>query len=170
MPDKQTNNTLDTARARLEAALSSLAHGVAANRDALMRVEQKVQENTFLKAHIASLEQENLKLHEQVATLALTDTDAPDSRIQELEHQNAALEQNYQLLKNRYAALRDEFDSLQEKLSAPPTSQSDNADQELQSENNALKAKIADMEYEKNTIKAELDKTIQDLETMVETA
>lgn len=169
MSDTLTNSKLEAARTRLEKALSGLAQGVANTQEAFQTAKAATDENTVLKAHIQSLEQENLKLHEQVASLSLQSNSedqnaSSDETVLELEAAKASIEQNYQLLKNRYAALQDELENLQQ----TPHSSSDG--DSVMAENLALRQEIASMKQEKETLKGELDKAIATVETMLEDA
>jgi len=124
MSDGGKQGDLEAARARLETALSALTHGVANSRTALDTAASIAQEKTAVMSRLTSLEQENLKLHEQIAAHALMPDPAPN------DAENSA----------------------------------------IAAENERLKQIIATMEQEKNTIKGELDKTIVELETMLEDA
>lgn len=166
MSDATNQSALEAARTRLEAALSGLTQGVASTRDALNVATTLVEEKTALEDRISSLEQENLKLHEQVAAFALKPESQPnDVRIRELEAENAAIAGNYKTLKDKYAELQDRLDADTD----IPSVQGAN-DNAIEVENNRLKQIIAEMEAEKNAIRSELDKTISELEAMLEDA
>lgn len=124
MADAAKQSALETARARLETALSALTHGVANSRTALDEAASSAEEKAVLANRIGSLEMENLKLHEQIAAYALQpEPIADDTKL------IAATEETAK-----------------------------------------LKRIVAQMEQEKSAIKAELDKAISDLETMLEDA
>ena len=165
MPETQTNDKLEAARARLEKALSGLARDAATSRDTLAHAKEAEDENRVLKAHIQSLEQENLKLHEQVAGFALrSDSEAENgAKLAQLEQDKATLEQNYQMLKNRYSALQDELETNQQP-------QDTSEDSNLSEENLTLRRELDTMKADKEALKAELDKAIEALETMLEDA
>ena len=167
MSDAADNNKLEAARARLESALSGLAQGVAKSKDANAAATKLVELQNGLEGKIASLEAENLKLHEQVAAYALTseNADSASERITVLEAEKAAIAANYQMLKEKYAALQDALESAEG--GAVTGGAEDNA---MALENNRLKQIVAEMEEEKSAIKSELDKTIGELETMLEKA
>lgn len=164
MSDAADNNKLEAARARLESALSGLAQGVAKSKDANAAATKLVELQNGLEGKIASLEAENLKLHEQVAAYALTseNADSASERITVLEAEKAAIAANYQMLKEKYSALQDEME-------AAATAIDSDAGAAF-SENTRLKQVIAEMEAEKAAVRSELDKTISELETMVEEA
>lgn len=163
MPDTSNGNNLEAARTRLETALSGLAQGVASTRGALDVALTMAEEKAHMAERINTLEQENLKLHEQVAALALQPA-SPDmgDRISVLEQEKAAIEQNYQLLKSRYAELQEEATT-----TAGDTSSGDDA---LRIENAKLSATVSTMKQDKATLRSELDKTIAELEAMLESA
>ena len=163
MPDTSNGNNLEAARTRLETALSALAQGAASTRGALDVAATMAEEKAKMAERITALEQENLKLHEQVAAYALQSSSGDDDeRIKSLEEEKSALEQNYQLLKNRYAALQDEMEGMQTDGQASPT--------ETQQDTSHLREIITTMEQEKANLKSELDKTIAELESMLESA
>ena len=170
MSDTSNQSSLESARARLEAALSTLAQGVAGSRDALDLAAVASREKAALVDRITQLEQENLKLHEQVASFALQPEPAPepaanDVRLAELEEEKAAITNNYQMLKEKYAALQDTLETHDDAKQGREA-----GDDAAATENSRLKRIIAEMEEEKNTIKGELDKTINELENMLEDA
>jgi len=162
-----TNKTdLETARARLEAALSGLAQGVASSRDALNMAAIAVEAKNTLAERVSSLEQENLKLHEQVAALALQPTESTnDTRVAELEAEKAAINDNFLMLKQKFAQLQDQLEN-----QAASTNGEQSDPNAAMAENNRLKQIITEMEAEKTAIKGELDKTIGELESMLEDA
>ena len=170
MSDASNQSGLDAARTRLETALSTLTQGVASSRDALDMAASTAEEKIALTGRVNSLEQENLKLHEQVAAFALQpdpvvpDPIVDDARISELETEKSAIENNYRMLKEKYAALQDEMEA---QPAASPDTILDNVGAV---ENSRLKQIIAEMEEEKNAIKGDLDKAIAELETMLEDA
>jgi len=124
MADAQKQSPLETARARLETALSTLTHGVANSRTALNEAGAAAQEKAALANRIGTLEMENLKLHEQVAAYALQPEPVADE-----------------------AKLVEATEEI-----------------------TGLKRIVAQMEQEKSAIRAELDKAILDLESMLEDA
>ncbi|MEX0298327.1 MAG: hypothetical protein AB3N28_04605, partial [Kordiimonas sp.] len=83
-------------------------------------------------------------------------------RVEVLEQEKAAIEQNYQLLKDRYAELQDDLTAHNN-----PESANDNS---LHTDNAKLREALSGMEQEKAKLKLELDKTIAELEAMLETA
>lgn len=165
MPDTRNGDNLDAARSRLETALSTLAHGVASTRGTLDAAATIAEEKAQMATRLSTLEQENLKLHEQVATLALQPASSEaEKQVDILTHEKAALLQETQQLKNSYAALQEEMQT-----SASAVSSNTDTTQ-LQALNAQLKAEITAMQQDKSEIRAELDKTIADLENMLETA
>jgi SMC interacting uncharacterized protein involved in chromosome segregation len=162
MSDAAKESALEGARARLEAALSGLAQGVASSKNALELAKTSADEKLALAERVSTLEQENLKLHEQVAAYALQ-TPATDNseQIAILEAEKAAIEGNYQLLKQQYSALEDEIEA----------GSAQNGDASASNaENTRLKQMISEMEQEKSAVRDELDKTILELEAIVEGA
>lgn len=162
MSDAAKNTNLEAARARLESALSSLAQGVALSKDALTVAAQANGQKSALEARVTALEEENLKLHEQVAAYALQseDSGANAERITVLEAEKAALEANYQLLKEKYVGLQDEMENAANAI--------DSDAGVAFSENVKLKQMVTEMEAEKAAVRTELDKTISELELLVE--
>lgn len=164
MSDATDQSGLEAARGRLEAALSALAQGVASTHDALGMAATTELEKASLTERITALEQENLKLHEQVAAYALQPgPEAANGKFEALEEEKQAIERNYQMLKEKYAALQDQLDA--DTAASLPESANDNA---VAVENSRLKQIISEMEEEKNAIRGELDKTILELETIME--
>jgi len=155
-------NTLEAARARLETALSSLTQGMASTKNALDIAKAAAGENTTMADRIASLEQENLKLHEQVAALALQPAaNDVDKGLESLREEKATLARDYQLLKSQHADLKNQLSN---------DNTGSEADLDLQKIIDGLTHKNAMMEQEKSSLKKELDKTIADLEALMESA
>ena len=121
MSDAANTSELEKARSRLEAALSALTQGVASTRDMYDLVTDSAAAKAASDERIATLEQENLKLHEQIAALALGNNDTE-------------------------------------------------TDRQKKNENERLKTLISEMESDKAAIREELDKTIGELERMLEDA
>ncbi|MBL4639821.1 MAG: hypothetical protein JKY57_04755 [Kordiimonadaceae bacterium] len=165
MPDTGNNDKLEAARTRLETALSTLSHGVASTRSTLDAAATIAEEKAAMATRINVLEQENLKLHEQVATLALQPA-AQDTRgqVEILTQEKATLSQEVQQLKNSYAALQDETQN------APVGEAGTHNTSDMEAANAYLKAENATMQQEKAMMRAELDKTIAELETLLENA
>lgn len=162
MPDTSKVNDLEAARTRLETALSALTQGVASTRGALDVAVTMADEKAQMTERIAVLERENLKLHEQVAALALKPaTSETHDRLENLEQEKAALEQNYQLLKARYEELQDAQTNTE-------TEHSNRDDSGMRVENERLTGLISNMELEKATLQNELDQTIAELEALLE--
>tara|TARA_R110002096_G_scaffold112431_7_gene244941 strand:+ start:203 stop:694 length:492 start_codon:yes stop_codon:yes gene_type:complete len=163
MPDTSNGNNLEAARTRLETALSGLAQSVASTRGALDVALTMAEEKAQMSERINTLEQENLKLHEQVAALALQPA-APgmSDSITALEQEKTAIEQNYQMLKDRYAELQNDVATTDDSASSDVDA--------LRQENTRLSAAVSTMEREKATLRTELDKTIAELEAMLESA
>ncbi len=163
MPDTSDGNNLEAARTRLETALSGLTQSVVSTRGALDVAVTMAEEKSQMAERITALEQENLKLHEQVAALALQPaTPEMSGKVESLEQEKAAIEQNYQLLKDRYTELQDNLAN-----SSNTEGANDNV---LHTDNAKLREALSNMEQEKAKLKLELDKTIADLEAMLETA
>jgi chromosome segregation ATPase len=102
MSDTPTHSALEAARARLEAALSALGQGVATSRESLDAAMDATTENTALADRLKALEQENLKLHEQIAAYALKPE--PDDEIQSLKQTIAQMDVEK-------ASIKDELDT-----------------------------------------------------------
>jgi len=173
MSDAAKTSGLDAARARLEAALSALTQGVASSRDTLNDAADAAHKNTALSDRITALEAENLKLHEQVAAYALQpEPQTDDTHIKTLQEENAATTRNYQMLKQQYAVLQDELEARNASVSAGPEAgpEGDGAQSASQAENTHLKELVATLSEEKNTVRAELDKVISELEAVLEEA
>lgn len=169
MSENQTDSPLEAARARLESAMSRLAQSAAGAREARQQAIHLAAEKAAFESRVAALEQENLKLHEQVATLSLQDSgadkgDALAAATAEME----AMEQNYSLLKRQYASLQDELEGLRD--AAPVVADSSEMETKLRAENAELKKAIMVLKSERDDIRKELDGTIAKLETLVEDA
>jgi len=107
MSDTEKQGELEAARARLETALSTLAHGVAKSSTALETTAALAQEKTALMNRVTALEHENLKLHEQVAAHALM-PESPESSAATAE--NARLKQIIEQMEQDKAAIKGELD------------------------------------------------------------
>ncbi|MBL4791096.1 MAG: hypothetical protein JKY60_19295 [Kordiimonadaceae bacterium] len=120
MANAPKSDELEDARARLEAALSSLAQGVASSRDALDMAATVASDNAATTARLETLEKENLKLHEQVAAFALQPEPAGpatnDEAITALEAGKARLAKENQELAHSNTALLAEKASIREDL------------------------------------------------------
>jgi multidrug resistance efflux pump len=171
-----TNNktdALESARTRLESALSRLAQGVASTRDTVSAAREIAEEKMALVARVTTLEKENLKLHEQVAAHALIEPAGDSTELEALRAEKATLEQNYQLLKRQYAHLQDELEAAEDAKSAAwGNGDGDGGSNgaELEAENAKLKARVAELEEERMSVRSELDGAIGRLETMVGSA
>ena len=169
MANMQEKNALEAARARLEQALSRLTQNVASSRAAH---ETAVSENTSASAEqsaqnerIQSLEQENLRLHEQVAAAALQQPEADNNgKLAELESEKSALQQNYDLLKRQYTSLQDEFEGLQDRMGEEGTADTEQTSAPSNEETDELRRQIGSLMRERNDIRDELDATITELE------
>ncbi|MFC4349250.1 hypothetical protein ACFO5Q_15465 [Kordiimonas lipolytica] len=170
MSESRKNDVLEAARSRLEAAMSHLAQEVATARAAKITAEKMRAEKATLESRVGALEQENLKLHEQVATLSLQDNGADtDAAMATLAEEKAAIEQNYGLLKRQYATLQDEMEGLEDRLAAQAAASSDggDADSAMAAENAELKKAVMALKAERDEIRSELDGAIGQLETIV---
>jgi multidrug resistance efflux pump len=169
-----TNNktdALESARTRLESALSRLAQGVASTRDTVSAAREIAEEKMALVARVTALEKENLKLHEQVAAHALIEPADDSGELEALRAEKATLEQNYQLLKRQYAHLQDELEAAEDAKSAAWGNGEDGSNTaELEAENAKLKARVLELEEERMSVRSELDGAIGRLETMVGSA
>ncbi len=161
MTDKNNSNTLEDARARLEAALSSLSQEVAAYKGALAQSreaqEKTIQEMSAQADRLLTLEQENHRLHEQIAALSLQESsDDNGDKIASIEAEKNALQQNYDLLKRQYTSLQDEFEGLQNQMgdTLPTDNESDPA---LQQQLDELLRERAELKSELNEVIAELE-------------
>ena len=159
MANTKDNNPLESARERLDQALARLAEEAAAAKDALAQ-SRTAQENTLQEMsnqadRMLALEQENHRLHEQVATLSLQQpTEGGDEKAVALESEKNALQQNYDLLKRQYTSLQDEFEGLQNSVG---TGDSGGGDPALQS-------KVNQLLQERDELRRELDEVIEELE------
>lgn len=159
MSNNSSSNALEDARGRLEAALSQLSQEVASYKGALAQ-SREAQENTIQEMsaqadRMLSLEQENHRLHEQIAALSLQETSSGGKT--ELEAEKDALQQNYDLLKRQYTSLQDEFEGLQNQMG--DTIQID------ATPDAALQQKVDELLREREDLKAELDEVIAELES-----
>lgn len=170
MTDKTTSSALEDARARLDSAMSRLAQEVAGARAAKITTAKLSAEKATLESRVTSLEQENLKLHEQVATLSLQDNSQTDSgAMATLKEEKQALEHNYNLLKRQYATLQDEMEAREDAAPAPAAGDGE-AEARLRGENAELKKAIMALKAERDDIRTELDTAIAKLEPLVEEA
>jgi len=112
MPNATKQSELETARARLETALSALTHGVANSKSALDAASADSQEKTALANRIGSLEVENLKLHEQVAAYALQPEPAvDDAQLAAATEEIAQLKRVIEKMEQDKSAIRSELDA-----------------------------------------------------------
>lgn len=163
MAQTQEKNALEDARARLERALSTLTQEVAESRNALAESrtaqEKTIQEMSAQADRMQSLEQENHRLHEQIAALSLQEPQADDSEgTAALEAEKNALQQNYDLLKRQYTSLQDEFEGLQNQVGRD--SEANGA-----GDDTALKQQVDMLLRERSELRTELDSVIAELET-----
>lgn len=162
MSNNSSSNALEDARGRLEAALSKLSQEVASYKGALAQ-SREAQENTIQEMsaqadRMLSLEQENHRLHEQIAALSLQEASSgSETSTSELEAEKDALQQNYDLLKRQYTSLQDEFEGLQNQMG--DTIQTD------ATPDAALQQKVDELLREREDLKAELDEVIAELES-----
>lgn len=171
MGNNQEKGNLEDARARLERALSKLAQGATASKLAIDHAKAGQIEATAgrasLEDRLHSIEQENLRLHEQVATLSLSGTpsDLSDNsgRIEQLEAEKHAVERNYDLLKRQYTSLQDEFEGLQDSMGAAISSET-STDVDTLSELQTLRSALDAVTHERDQIRHELDQVISELE------
>lgn len=169
MANMQEKNALEAARARLEQALSKLTQNVASSRaahesvvteSALASTEQSSQND-----RIQSLEQENLRLHEQIAAAALQQPETDnDHKLAEVESEKSALQQNYDLLKRQYTSLQDEFEGLQDRMGETGTGDLDQTNAPSNDETDELRRQIGSLVRERNDMRDELDTAIAELE------
>ena len=165
MANTQEKHALEAARARLEQALSRLTQDVASSRSALEVAladgASAGAEQTAQSKRLQTLEQENLRLHEQIAAISLqapSDDGSGDDgdKIAAIEAEKAALQQNYELLKRQYTSLQDEFEGLQDRMGG----ENDNAGDET----GALRRQIGELVRERDSMRGELDGAIAELE------
>lgn len=152
---------LERARARLEGALSRLAQGVASQREAIAMASEIVEEKDEMSRRVTRLETENLKLHEQIASMALAPQGGGEELAEELRlvaEEKAAIEKNYALLKRQYAQLQDQYD-------AAGSQMDDNSD--LMVENRTLRSALNRLTEERDEMKASLDAAIAELESLM---
>lgn len=161
MTDKNNSNPLEDARARLEASLATLSQEVASYKGALSQSreaqEKTIQEMSSQADRMLALEQENHRLHEQIAALSLQESSGEDGeKIAAVEAEKNALQQNYDLLKRQYTSLQDEFEGLQNQMgdTIPAENTSDPA----------LLQQVDELLRERAALKSELDEVIAELE------
>lgn len=162
MTDKTSSNALEDARARLEASLANLSQEVAAYKGALAQSreaqEKTIQEMSSQADRMLALEQENHRLHEQIAALSLQEPSSEDgNKAAALEAEKNALQQNYDLLKRQYTSLQDEFEGLQNQIGDTIPSESSNDPH--------LAKQVDELLKERAELKAELDDVIAELES-----
>ena len=157
MTEHTSSQELEAARARLETALSGLAQGVIKTKDAIHSASSITAEKAQLAERVAKLEAENLKLHEQIAAHALQTPSADlERQLAATLEEKSALEQNYRLLKSKYADLQETADK--------PRGLKIDLNAKLEKER--LQEKLEEMRAEKEMIKAELDSAIANLEPL----
>ncbi len=165
MANATDQNPLESARERLEKALSKLAEEASAAKQALEQ-SRTAQENTLQELSnqadkMLALEQENHRLHEQIATLSLQQpTDDGEDKATALEAEKNALQQNYDLLKRQYTSLQDEFEGLQDRAANDSGGSVDG-----NSNDEALRQQVSSLMREREELKAELDQVIDELES-----
>ena len=120
--------------------------------DMLRSAKAGIADKNELKARVAKLETENLALHEQVASHALTSPDGDG----ELRAALASLRADKKMLEDRYASLKKDFAALE--AQGGPTAANDTDAAE------GLKQKIVDFERERDDIRQTLDLGIARLE------
>lgn len=169
MSDNHIDSPLEVARTRLEGAMSRLAQSAAGARETRQQAIHLAAEKAAFESRVAALEQENLKLHEQVATLSLQNNSSDNGEaLIAAKTDLKAIEQNYSLLKRQYANLQDELESLRD--AAPTGDSSGEMESQLRAENAELKKAIMVLKSERDDIRKELDSSIAKLETLVEDA
>lgn len=157
MTEHTSSQELEAARARLETALSGLAQGVIKTKDAIHSASSITAEKAKLAERVAKLEAENLKLHEQIAAHALQTPSADlERQLATSLEEKSALEQNYKLLKSKYADLQEEAEK------PKPIG----IDMATQIKMQQLQKHLEKVQTEKEVIKAELDKAIASLEPL----
>ncbi|GHF20063.1 hypothetical protein GCM10017044_13560 [Kordiimonas sediminis] len=171
MANTVEDDNLEKARARLEAALSKLASGVASSKKALKSAREMAAEKADLTVRIAELEQDNLALQEEVATLNLQSPKAAnDGAFETLKQEKAAIEQNYMLLKKQYMSLQDQLDAANAD-SGNEQKTTHGADtraiEALEADNEALQQEVQALRAEKDGIKERLDASIAKLEELL---
>lgn len=162
MAENNNSNPLETARERLDKALSTLASEAAEAKAALSQSreaqEKTIQEMSAQADRMLSLEQENHRLHEQIAALSLQEAAGDESeKVTALESEKSALQQNYDLLKRQYTSLQDEFEGMQNQMG-------DHIQEDGQGDP-ALRDQIDALLKEREDLKAELDDVISELES-----
>lgn len=170
MGNDQKNDKLEGARARLEQALANLSQKASESKKAASDAEAQQNEGATAYAELEerfhAVEQENLRLHEQVATLSLASNNEADDtagRVAALETEKHAIQQNYDLLKRQYTSLQDEFEGLQDNIGADNISH-DQADSSLTDEIRTLRSALDATVNERDKIRTELDEVINELE------
>jgi len=168
MANTQEKNALEAARSRLEQALSKLTQDVASSRAAL---EAAVADSASVSADQASqneriqeLEQENLRLHEQVAAISLQEVTGDGDAKAAVEAEKAALQQNYDLLKRQYTSLQDEFEGLQDRMGGDTAQSADVSYTPSNDETDDLRRQIGALMRERDDMRGELDSAIAELE------
>lgn len=167
------NNLLEEARERIDAALARLqsnANTATEKMGLATASAADVETNDGLiaekDARIEALEGENLRLHEQIATLSLQQdvpsVDAGDKDYSALEAEKNALQQNYDLLKRQYTSLQDEMEGM-ETDSMPSSGEAPADDKEL----SIMKATVESLTEERDMIRNELDNAINELESFL---
>ncbi len=171
MANTQEKNALEAARSRLEQALSKLTQDVASSRSALeTALAESVSKNTEQAAQnerIQVLEQENLRLHEQMAAISLQEPPTDDKKITPVEVEQTALQQNYDLLKRQYTSLQDEFEGLQDRMGTDNTDSAADSDAPSNDETDGLRRQIGALMRERDDMRDELDSAIAELESFL---
>lgn len=167
MANQAHEDILETSRNRIERSLSRLAQVARTKTDELKLAKSAIEERHLLSARVSELETENLRLHDQVASLAIGVGTEPEQDRAELERQleglkadYMALDRNFMLLKEQYGILQEENEQLSQ--SGGPGGSAAQADR------NELVLKLAEATAqlaEQEAIAAERDTELQDVQS-----
>ncbi len=173
MASNTNGENYDTARARLDTAMSRLASGADRTKDTIARAKTVSEEKTELAAKVGALEKENLSLHEQVSNLSIAPQPIDHSAaLDTLTAEKSALEQRYALLKQEFTTVKnalhkdrvDTTDSLKGNQHISP--EDAGMILGLKSENQRLREELAALKSERDIVRSKLDQTISHVESM----
>ncbi len=152
------HGALEAARNRIESALSRLAQVTRAKADELALARAAMDERHSLTARVNTLETENLRLHDEVARLAIGESsgDSPQD-VADLKRAAESLKSDYLAIDRNFALLKEQYALLQEENESLGSGNSGIADErELRNELNEANARIADLIASANVAEAAL--------------
>ncbi len=119
MANKARGDLLEASRNRIEKSLSRLAQVARTKNEELKLAKSASEERHLLSDRVNELETENLRLHDQVASLAIGVDNLVESgqlelerKIESMKADHVNLDRNFMLLKEQYSILQEENEAL----------------------------------------------------------